>query len=116
MRWVLVACAACGSASHPVEGPDAASGVDGGAPKLDAASSRPLRVLTMNLKTPLPSDASVDQRTQLVAQLIATEQPDVIALQEVTQSGSLANRAEVLGALTGYAWQWRRTHQLGIGD
>jgi endonuclease/exonuclease/phosphatase family metal-dependent hydrolase len=81
-----------------------------------AATGRTITVLTMNLKTALPSDATAAQRTQLVVDLIAAEQPDVIALQEITESSSLVNRAEALGTATGYAWKWRKTHQLGIGN
>jgi endonuclease/exonuclease/phosphatase family metal-dependent hydrolase len=116
MRWVLCVMTACGSASATPEG-DAhvADGeVDGGTG--DGSTATPIRVLTINLKTALPSDAQADQRTAMVAALIEAEQPDVIALQEITQSGSMTNRAELLGQMTGYAWEWRQTHSLFIGE
>jgi endonuclease/exonuclease/phosphatase family metal-dependent hydrolase len=111
----LVGCGGGGDA--PVDGTsageDARAVADGAG---DSAPKAPVRVLTMNLKTALPSDATSDQRTAMVAALIAAEQPDVVALQEITQSSSLANRGQVLASATGYALAWRQTHQLGIGQ
>src|SRR5688572_16018347 len=99
MKWSLVLCAAC-SAAGGTDQPDATSGTDAVA-QIDAppVMAAPIKVLTVNLKTPLPSDSTVDQRTAIVAQLIMAEQPDVIALQEVTKSASLSNRAEVLAGM-----------------
>ena len=115
LLWIgmLAACSAAGS-----EAPSTIDAASSDAQTIDgpAAMFAPLEVLTINLKTPLPSDDTLDQRTAMVAALIAAEQPDVIALQEVTRSASLANRAEVLAAMTGYAWTWRPTHQLVIGE
>jgi endonuclease/exonuclease/phosphatase family metal-dependent hydrolase len=84
-----------------------------------APSSDALVVLTVNLRTPLTSPRDVEQRTQIVADLILALEPDVVALQEVTKSDTSANRAEVLADLTGYEWRWSQTHDLvyaeGVG-
>ncbi len=115
MRWVLCVVAACGGAGTRV--PDSSVGA---APDSGTGDGSPtgtsIRVLTINLKTALPSDATADQRIAMVAAMIEAEQPDVVALQEITQSGSMTNRAEVLGSMTGYAWEWRMTHELLVGQ
>src|SRR5689334_22489162 len=107
----------CSSASH--------SNDDVDAPGLDAvdavmathdAPTHVVTVMTMNLRTALPSDATVDQRTALVAQLIETEHPDVVALQEITESLTMMNRGQALADATGYAWTWKLTHQLIVGN
>src|SRR5687768_6704860 len=116
MKWLVVLMIACSAAGSEAPSIDAPTGGDGSQIDAPPQMFAPVKVLTMNLKTPLPSDSTVDQRTALVAALIAAEQPDVIALQEVTKSSSLANRAEALAAATGYVWKWKQTHQLIVGE
>lgn len=113
---VVIACGVgCNTASHSAEEPDAAVGDGGGADAVAAdAAPRTIDVLTINLKTPFPSDTTFGMRTQLVADLILAEQPDVVALQEVTESGSMTNRGEALAQLTGYAFAWHQTHDFVV--
>jgi endonuclease/exonuclease/phosphatase family metal-dependent hydrolase len=115
IRYLAVLAVGCGTAGGGA-GDDVATA---DAPVVDDApvpATGSIRVLTVNLKTALPSDSTADQRTALVAALIDAEQPDVVALQEITQSSSMANRGEVIASATGYALAWRETHQLGIGQ
>lgn len=117
-RLVVLLLVGCGSAAADRPDADAPSGSDAGGfdGAGDSAPSKPVRVLTINLKTALPSDSSADQRAQMVAALIEAEQPDVIALQEITQSSSMMNRAELLAQMTSYAWAWKQTHELFVGQ
>lgn len=76
----------------------------------DDAGPAGLAVLTINLQHPLLTGLDVEGRTQIVADLINAELPDLVALQEVTQNLTFANRAEVLAELTGYEWIWIRAY------
>ena len=117
--WVLVVVVAgCSTASRSDEGTDASvgradAGLVGDSP---STGTRTIKVLTMNLKTALPSDSTFAQRTQLVASLITTEQPDLVALQEVTETSSMQNRGEALAAMTGYSFRFKKTHELLVGN
>jgi endonuclease/exonuclease/phosphatase family metal-dependent hydrolase len=73
-------------------------------------------VLTVNLRTPLTDPGDVDARTERVAALVLELVPDVVALQEVTEGASLANRAEVLADLTGYEFRFAQTHAIVLAE
>jgi endonuclease/exonuclease/phosphatase family metal-dependent hydrolase len=68
-----------------------------------------VRILNWNL---LHARKDNDRRLEVVARALAAEQPDVVALQEVSQSWFLkrANRAKVLATRLGFAWSYRATN------
>jgi len=78
----------------------------------DDAGPAGLAILTVNLQHPLFTGMNVEERTQIVADLINAEQPDLVALQEVIQNLTWPNRAEVLAELTGCEWIWERTYNV----
>ncbi len=111
--WCWAACAA------PLDDSEALPETDGAAPSPDSEGVReadaapPLSgtrftVLTMNLRNAL-LEGDVDQRTQMVADVIAEHAPDFVSLQEVVQTPTMDNRAEVIAAATGYQWTWAVT-------
>ena len=114
LRWFALCLFGCSTAARVEDEGDAGRAMDGAVTSDGPAT--PLKVLTINLKTALPSDGTFAQRTQIVADFINSERPDVVALQEITESGSMTNRGEALAMLTGYAFTWQRTHQLLIGN
>jgi len=71
--------------------------------------ARLVRVLNWNL---LHARKDNDARLEIVARVLEDEQPDVVALQEVSQSWFLRrpNRAEVLAQRLGFAWTYRATN------
>src|SRR5262249_50305576 len=71
--------------------------------------ARFVRVLNWNL---LHARKDNDARLDIVARVLEDEQPDVVALQEVSQSWLLRrpNRAEVLAKRLGFAWKYRATN------
>lgn len=73
-----------------------------------------LKLLTINLQSPLVEGFFVDERTQIVADLINEEQPDFVALQEVAESSTVSNRGEALTDATGYAIAWEVTHDWSL--
>ena len=73
-------------------------------------------VVTLNLQSGIVSSFTVDTRTQLVIDLIDNLQPDFVALQEVAQSLTLTNRAEVIAQATGYSWDWEITDDSLLGE
>lgn len=81
-----------------------------------------LAIWTFNLlRANGPSGESADwpKRTQLVIDAINSARPDAVALQEVSQSAAVSNRAEAIAAATGYHWVWQQeydafTYQEGI--
>jgi endonuclease/exonuclease/phosphatase family metal-dependent hydrolase len=90
----------------------------GGAPAAPPARSgagppegprRTVRVLNWNI---LHARKDNDRRLDVVARALEAEQPDVVALQEVSQSWLLQrpNRAEVLAQRLGFAWRYRATN------
>jgi endonuclease/exonuclease/phosphatase family metal-dependent hydrolase len=68
-----------------------------------------VRVLNWNL---LHARKDNDVRLEVVARALEAEQPDVVALQEVSQSWLMqrVNRAKVLAARLGFAWRYRGTN------
>jgi endonuclease/exonuclease/phosphatase family metal-dependent hydrolase len=74
-----------------------------------SAGTRRVRVLNWNL---LHARKDNEMRLEIVARALETEQPDVVALQEVSQSWFLRrpNRAEVLAKRLGFAWTYRATN------
>lgn len=84
------------------------SGATGGSAPVD------LRVLTINLKTPVTGGDDVETRTQIVIDAIDLLQPDFVALQEVTVTSSSTNRAEAIADATGYEWGWYVTHDFVV--
>ena len=70
---------------------------------------RTVRIVNWNL---LHARKDNDRRLEIVARTLETEQPDVVALQEVSQSWLLrrSNRAEVLAQRLGFAWRYRATN------
>jgi endonuclease/exonuclease/phosphatase family metal-dependent hydrolase len=68
-----------------------------------------VRVLDWNI---LHARKDNDRRLEVVARALEAEQPDVVALQEVSQSWLLQrpNRAEVLAQRLGFAWRYRATN------
>ena len=71
-------------------------------------------VLTVNIQNPLASPLHIDQRNQAVADLIVSQQPDFVALEEVTEGGLFGNRAEAIADLAGYNWVWEPTHNFFV--
>ena len=94
-------------------GPDAQI-VDGSVP--DGAAPTEIGVLTINLQNAWASSDHVNERTQIVIDFINTNLPDVVALQEVVETSSIPNRAEVIAAATGYEWRWHVTHSPVVFD
>jgi endonuclease/exonuclease/phosphatase family metal-dependent hydrolase len=74
-----------------------------------AGVKRTVRVLDWNL---LHARRDNDKRLEIVARTIEAEQPDVVALQEVSESWVLRrpNRAKLLAKRLGFAWQYRGTN------
>jgi endonuclease/exonuclease/phosphatase family metal-dependent hydrolase len=68
-----------------------------------------VRVLNWNL---LHARRDNDVRLEIVARALEAEQPDVVALQEVSQSWLIqrVNRAKVLATRLGFAWRYRGTN------
>ncbi len=73
-----------------------------------------ITVLTMNLQNPIWNLLNVDDRTQIVADLILDKQPDFVAMQEAAQLLLVQNRAEVLAEMTGYEYVWKKTHEIPL--
>jgi endonuclease/exonuclease/phosphatase family metal-dependent hydrolase len=71
--------------------------------------ARTVRVLNWNL---LHARRDNDVRLEIVARALEAEQPDVVALQEVSQSWLIprVNRAKVLATRLGFAWRYRGTN------
>ena len=67
-----------------------------------------LRVMNINLWHDYPFKADIDRRAEIIADTIRELRPDVVALQEVSQGPSLANRAQRLAQLTGYQMVWAK--------
>ena len=65
-------------------------------------------MLTLNLLT-FAVAPDVELRTQMAIDLIRSEEPDLVALQEVAQSSAVANRALVIAEATGYTFVWTPT-------
>lgn len=98
--------------------------VDGGSPSLDAGLVRSdsglpdagqrtdagqvhrLTMLTINLWHDFPSFSNLDARTQMVADFIKARKPDMVAAQEVGESGIIKNRCKVIGEKAGYEYRW----------
>jgi endonuclease/exonuclease/phosphatase family metal-dependent hydrolase len=78
-------------------------------PARRAGGVRTVRVLNWNL---LHARKDNDTRLEIVARALEAEQPDLVALQEVSQSWFLRrpNRAEVLARRLGFAWKYRATN------
>jgi endonuclease/exonuclease/phosphatase family metal-dependent hydrolase len=93
---------------------------DAGANTRDvAAEERILRLWTFNIlnpSNPLASGADVHKRTRIVIDAIKAEKPDIIALQEVVQSGDVPNRARFIAEETGYRWEWHQTYSIVLYD
>ncbi len=79
-------------------------------PTADAAASDGaiLTVVSFNLLHGFPDFPVLDERTQIIADYINDNQPDLVALQEIGQTPTVQNRAEVLAAMTGYDWVWEK--------
>jgi endonuclease/exonuclease/phosphatase family metal-dependent hydrolase len=120
MRPALIAiglAGGCAAGPPAPAGPDATGAPDAPPPDpADAPPPAPISVLTVNLRTALLQPDDAEARTAIVIALIDGAKPDVVALQEVTQSPTLANRAQVIADATGYAWVWEPTHELVIGQ
>src|SRR5215831_3899492 len=71
--------------------------------------ARTVRILNWNL---LHHRRDNDRRLEVVARALEAEQPDMVALQEVSQSWFMrrANRAKVLATRLGFAWSYRGTN------
>jgi endonuclease/exonuclease/phosphatase family metal-dependent hydrolase len=78
-------------------------------PRQHHGGTRTVRVVNWNL---LHARKDNDRRLAVVARILEHEQPDVVALQEVSQSWLLqrSNRAEVLAQRLGFAWSYRATN------
>jgi endonuclease/exonuclease/phosphatase family metal-dependent hydrolase len=103
------AAAADGARVDAAHGAPDAAAVDAARP--DGAPTPEPVVVTMvsfNLLHGFPDFMGLDERTAIVADFIDTVQPDVIAVQEVGQTPTLPNRAQVLADLTGYEWVWEK--------
>jgi len=73
----------------------------------DSGSDDPvLTVVSFNVLHGFPDFLNLDQRTQMVVDFIDTHQPDVVAVQEIAQSPTQMNRAEVIASMTGYEWEF----------
>ena len=86
-------------------GGGAAPGGSGG-----SSSAATVRVMTINLWNAYFNGADVDQRTQMVADAVTAFEPDFVAMQEVVQSSSIQNRAEVIAQATGYQWDYEQSY------
>ena len=78
-----------------------------------------LTLWTLNLlnpSNPLSPSADVEIRTQIVIDAMLDEQPDLVAFQEVVDSGTVPNRAEFIANATGYEWAWQKEYSLVIYD
>jgi endonuclease/exonuclease/phosphatase family metal-dependent hydrolase len=77
-------------------------------PRSPATAKRMVRVLDWNL---LHARKDNQARLEVVGRMIETEQPDVVALQEASQSWVLGreNRAKVLADRLGFQWCYRAT-------
>jgi len=84
-----------------------------------AAEDGTLLLWTFNLlnpSNPLASGADVHKRTGIVVDAIRAAQPDLVAFQEVVQSGSVPNRARFIAEATGYRWEWHQTYSVLLYD
>ena len=99
---------------------DTGAADEGTADAADAANDvKVLRLWTFNLlnpSNPLASGADVHTRTKIVVDAIKAEQPDMIAFQEVVQSGQVPNRARFIAGETGYHWEWHQTYSIVLYD
>lgn len=73
------------------------------------SGTRTVRVANWNI---LHARKDNDRRLELVGRILEAEQPDVVALQEVSQSWLLhrPNRAEVLARRLGFTWSYGATN------
>jgi endonuclease/exonuclease/phosphatase family metal-dependent hydrolase len=117
ITWIaLVVVVGCAQ-PDPVSPDATTTPVDATTTIPDASATAPaITVLTVNLRTALLDGDDVDERTAIVVDLITATAPDVVALQEVTESASLPNRAAVIADATDYAFVWEPTHDLVVGD
>ena len=78
-----------------------------------SGGTRTVRIVNWNL---LHARRDNDRRLEVVARTLETEQPEVVALQEVSQSWLLKrpNRAEVLAKRLGYALVKNSDVELGV--
>lgn len=91
-------------------------GGHGGYGGAGAGGSEPqstVRVMTLNLLSFVLA-GNADARTEIVADAINQYQPDFVALQEVAQSITEPNRAQVLAQATGYHWSWSVAHDFAV--
>lgn len=80
----------------------------------DDTVSETVTVLTVNVQNPFWNLFNVDERTEIIADLILEKQPDFVALQEAAQLLFIENRAEVLAEMTGYEYVWKMTHNIPL--
>jgi endonuclease/exonuclease/phosphatase family metal-dependent hydrolase len=78
-------------------------------PRQSRGGAGTVRIVNWNL---LHARKDNDRRLEVVARALEAEQPDIVALQEVSQSWLLQrpNRAEVLARRLGFAWSFRSTN------
>ena len=104
----LVGCGG-GSSSHGDDDPDATAGGRADAATRNdapAAASVVLKVGTFNVLHGFPGFENLEQRTQQVVDWITAVQPDLVAIQEAAQSGTMMNRGQIIADRTGYHWAW----------
>ncbi|HMR10775.1 MAG TPA: endonuclease/exonuclease/phosphatase family protein [Polyangiaceae bacterium] len=90
-----------------------ASGIDGGAGD-GAAGDAVVTMVSFNLLHGFPSFTDLDKRTQMVIDYIKTQQPDIIAVQEVGRTPTLENRAKIIATAVGYHWDFEVASGVGF--
>jgi endonuclease/exonuclease/phosphatase family metal-dependent hydrolase len=73
-----------------------------------------ISVLTINIQTGMSEPPHlVDKRTRIVTDFIERTEPDVVAVQEISERpGAYLHRKDVLREATGYRKVWARTHYM----
>ncbi|MFB6265393.1 MAG: endonuclease/exonuclease/phosphatase family protein [Bradymonadaceae bacterium] len=71
-----------------------------------------ISVLTMNLQTGLNESADIDDRTQIVVEYIKQHRPDVVGLQEVSDSSEYRHRKKILRRRTDYNVVYKQTQSV----
>ncbi len=101
-----------GGTAVGVGGTGGSGAAPGGGGSGGSSSAATIRVMTINVWNAYFNNADVDQRTQMVADAITAFKPDFVAMQEVVQSSSIQNRAEVIAQATGYEWDYEQSYEV----
>lgn len=81
----------------------------------DHEADRQISILTFNLRTGSLFVPNVEDRANAVRSFIQSQQPDVVALQEVSsRTGIHSNIGKTLARQTDYELRWKATHRIPL--